>query len=177
MEPLPVVTGGKSGLCVMRGFTIVELMTVVAVLAVLLALAAPSFNAIMERWRVRQTVESLRSSLYYARSEAIRRGGNVVMQKLDGGKGCAAGGGDDWSCGWVVTGDGSTLQRFDAPSNVSVLRSEDEGEISFDRWGMTSANMGVGFELYPKDKTGSDPSASCLNLSSGGRIRIVPCSS
>src|SRR2546427_12744675 len=34
-------------------------------------------------WRVRQTVEGLQSTLQYARSEAVRRGGGVFIQKLD----------------------------------------------------------------------------------------------
>src|SRR5260370_13161408 len=38
-----------------KGFTAIELMVVVAILAVLTTLAAPSFHLIIERWRVRQT--------------------------------------------------------------------------------------------------------------------------
>ena len=65
-----------------KGFTAIELMVVVAILAVLTTLAAPSFHLIIERWRVRQTVEGLQSTLQYARSEAVRRGGGVFIQKL-----------------------------------------------------------------------------------------------
>ena len=53
------------------GFTMIELMTVVAIMAILLALAGPSFTPLIERWRVRDSAETLTSTLYYARSEAI----------------------------------------------------------------------------------------------------------
>ena len=62
-----------------RGFTAIELMVTIGIAAILAALAAPSFTGLMERWRVRQAAEGLQSTLYYARSEAIKRGGNVVM--------------------------------------------------------------------------------------------------
>ena len=60
------------------GFTAIELMVVLAILAVLAALAAPSFNPLIERWRVRQATEALQSTLYFARSEAIRDRKSVV---------------------------------------------------------------------------------------------------
>ena len=58
-----------------RGFTLLEVMLVVGVLGVLATLVAPSFTRIIEKWRVQQTVEIMKSTLYFARSEAIKRGG------------------------------------------------------------------------------------------------------
>ena len=72
----------------MRGFTLLEVMVVVAIIAVLAALAGPSFTPLIERWRVRQAVENLQSTLFYARSEAIKRGGNVSIRKTANGDGC-----------------------------------------------------------------------------------------
>jgi type IV fimbrial biogenesis protein FimT len=64
-----------------RGFTAIELMVTVAILAVLAGIAAPSFNPIIERWRVRQVSEELQSTLYFARSEAVKRGGGYHPPK------------------------------------------------------------------------------------------------
>jgi len=51
----------------------------------------------IERWRVREAAESLQATLGYARSEAIRRGGNLRIAK---DASCASG---QWECGWTVT--------------------------------------------------------------------------
>ena len=64
------------------GFTAIELMVVIGILAVLAGLAGPSFTLMIESWRVRNATEALRSSLQIARSEAIKRGGMVAIQKL-----------------------------------------------------------------------------------------------
>ena len=64
------------------GFTAIELLVTVAVVAILAALAAPSFKPLIDRWRVRDALESMQSTLYLARSEAIKRGGRIAIQKL-----------------------------------------------------------------------------------------------
>ena len=47
----------------MTGFTAIELMVVVSIVAVLAALAAPSFTPLIESWRVREATEQLQSTL------------------------------------------------------------------------------------------------------------------
>ena len=174
-----------------KGFTVIELMVVVSIVAILLALATPSFTPLIERWRVQQTIKGLESTLYYARSEAIKRGGNVSIRKHPTGtNGCQlASDTANWDCGWFVFIDTNsngvqdagedTLQSFNTPSNVDVTddRSTPSASIQFDRWGRT-AGLAIRFSLVPHDKTNSDPSARGLCLSSGGRISTIktpPC--
>ncbi|MBV7427687.1 MULTISPECIES: GspH/FimT family pseudopilin [unclassified Acidovorax] len=174
-----------------RGFTVIELMVVVAILAILTALATPSFTPLIERWRVRQAVEGLQSSLYYARSEAIKRGGRVSIRKEPTGtSGCTlAADNDEWDCGWVVfvdtDSDGTqdpgeeTLQSFTMPPNVTASRTSGGASIQFDRWGRVTGPF-IGFSVVPLHKTLSDPAARGLCMSSGGRIRVItdlPCTS
>ncbi|MDC2859341.1 MULTISPECIES: GspH/FimT family pseudopilin [Delftia] len=167
-----------------KGFTAIELMVVVAILAVLTTLAAPSFNLIIERWRVRQTVEALQSTLQYARSEAVRRGGGVFIQKLpQGTKGCTlAAQHADWGCGWVVFVDRNgnrhwdpkeELQRFDTPARTLVTRSRSASIISVDRWGQLGGLTAMGFAIAPSPAGITSAATQGICVSSGGRIRVV----
>lgn len=173
------------------GFTVIELMVVVSILAILVALAAPSFTPLIERWRIRQAVSGLESAMYFARSEAIKRGGNITIRKEPTGtNGCTlAPGVSNWDCGWFVfvdTNNNGTLnageevlQRFATPVNIEVTRSANVADVRFDRWGR--ANAPFGFSLVPLNKSTSDPAARGLCMSSGGRIRVtkdpadIPC--
>lgn len=174
------------------GFTVIELMVVIAVLAVLASLAAPSFTPLIERWRVRQTLEGLQSTLYYARSEAIRRGGGVAIQKLpQGTNGCTlAADRDDWGCGWVVFVDangndqwdaGEEIQRFDVQARTLVTRSTSSAVIQLNRWGGMAGLSAIGFTIAPHPSGIASPATRGLCVAAGGRIRVitkeqVPCS-
>lgn len=148
-----------------RGFTAIELMVVVAIVAVLAALAGPSFTPMIERWRVRQTAEALQSSIYLARSEAIKRGGGITIDATGG-----------WDQGWRVTHtQGATtteLQVVPAPSNVALTQAA--LQLFVDRWGMVSTTSNgaattTNFLIYPTGKSES-PNAIRLCISAGGRI-------
>lgn len=173
------------------GFTLTELLVALAVLGTVTAMAAPSFTTLIESWRVRQTAEELQSTLYYARSEAIRRGGRVVIQKLPNNtNGCTlAASTGRWGCGWFVCDDandngtcGATetvLQRVDAPSGVMVQRTSGGDSIQFNRWGVVNGTW-LGFTLVPKDRSVSHTGTRGVCMSSGGRVRVitqqyVPC--
>lgn len=167
------------------GFTAVELLVTIGILGILVAMAAPSFTSLMERWRVRQASEALQSTLYMARSEAIKRGGNVVIQKLPSGtNGCTgATSNADWDCGWYVCHDTNrdgdcdsnepVLQRFDAAPNVQISRTGGAATIKLDRWGTVDGSY-PGFSLVPAGKPTTDASAIGICMSSGGRVRVVP---
>lgn len=168
-----------------QGFTLIELMVTIVVLAVLAAIATPSFIPLLERWRVQQVTENLRSSLQFARTEAIKRGGGVIMQKITTNpNGCTAPApNQEWDCGWLVCADTNNSQtctaadpvllRYDSPGRVHITRTGGSNTIQFNRYGLVAGPY-VGFNLVPKDEGLSHPATRGLCMSSGGRIRTVP---
>lgn len=165
------------------GFTLIELMVTVSVLGVLLAIALPSFQPLIERWRVRQATAALENSLYYARSEAIKRGGNISMEKYTNtAGGCQnAGTTQEWGCGWVICHDLNNngtcnandpkLQEIHLVGDVNVMRKPSGKSLKFDRYGMTHGNNTLSFTLLPTSTGVSSSNTYTLCLAAGGRIR------
>jgi type IV fimbrial biogenesis protein FimT len=86
-----------------RGFTLVELMIVVAVATVLLGFGIPSMTALMNSNKLTAASNALLSSMRLARSEAFKRNGRVVLCKSRDGVACTLSGG--WEQGWLVFHD------------------------------------------------------------------------
>lgn len=83
-----------------HGFTLVELLVSMAVLAVLLGIAVPSFQAVVASSQLSSRTNDLVGALSLARSEAIRRGVRVTLCKSSDGASCASTG--DWDQGWIT---------------------------------------------------------------------------
>ena len=126
------------------GFTLIELMVTIAIVAILLAIALPSFESSIRSNTVATTTNELMGSLALARSEAIRNpGGAVICTSLDGAT-C----GGTWNDGWIVGPDldadgtlgvGDRVVRYVEPRERLTLAATSSGgsatAIVFDRRG------------------------------------------
>ncbi len=150
------------------GFTLVEMMVVIVLAAILAALALPSFNGLIERYRVERMASALAAGLTHARAEAARRGQTVTVRQRAG---CSD---EDWSCGWdTVVGSGATeeaLKRQDPDSRVVVTKNGG-GTVSFGA--MSHANGVASFRFQPSgspDESSTGNVTLCMAL--GGRIEL-----
>ncbi|GAB3092361.1 type IVa pilus pseudopilin TppE [Pseudomaricurvus hydrocarbonicus] len=99
----------------------IELMIALAVIAVLLAVGVPSFNNLIENYRVRTNISLVQTNLVYARTEASKRGRPVTVCRTDDGAACA-GSGDNWEAGWLVFVDEDGDAEVDAGTD-EILRA------------------------------------------------------
>jgi type IV fimbrial biogenesis protein FimT len=83
-----------------RGVTLIELLATISVMAILGALAAPSFHNLTLNSERTSTVNSFFHALFLARSEAIKRGQVVTVCKSADGSTCLKDG--EWTSGWMV---------------------------------------------------------------------------
>lgn len=165
------------------GFTAIELMVVVAILAILAGLAAPSIGAMVDKRRLRQASEDMSEAIYFARREALRRGGNVTLRQASVA-GCSARDPADWGCGWFVFvdadgngelgADEAVLQVWPVAKGIDV-RMNVVGSSPFlqlNRWGRFGNNLGFSVRLRPAGTIASGL-AVVLCMSSGGRLRTL----
>lgn len=106
-----------------RGFSLIEVMTVVLVLAIILGIGIPSFSALFERSRFETSRESVLSAFSQARVEALTRRQAVEVCRGNG-NGCDDGA--DWSSGLAMVTTGANpevLHVWDVAKGASVQLS------------------------------------------------------
>ncbi|MCY1438175.1 Type II transport protein GspH [compost metagenome] len=94
------------------GFTLTELMVTVSVIAILVAVAVPSFSDFVLRNRIKEYATDLASGLRIARSEALKRNAVVKVCASNNGTSCASSGG--WEQGWIVLAGSTVVLREQA---------------------------------------------------------------
>ncbi len=100
------------------GFTLLELMIGIAVLAILVTVAAPAMQNTIRNNRLTAQANDLVTAFQFARSEAIRKNGSIDICASTDGTTCA-GSGTSWSDGWIVVDpDGDTNNGNPEPSRV-----------------------------------------------------------
>ncbi len=90
----------------LRGFTVIELMVTLVVVAVLLTLGVPSFSNTIEQNKLSTQINSLISTLQYARSESVKTGKRITVCKSNTGTSCVTGTAG-YESGWIVFEDDS----------------------------------------------------------------------
>lgn len=83
------------------GFSMVELMVTVAIVAILAAIAFPSFESSLRSNSVATASNELNGGLALARSEALRNPAGAFICSSTNGTTC----GGDWNDGWIVWSD------------------------------------------------------------------------
>ncbi len=124
------------------GFTLLELMVTVAVAAILLALALPSFQQTLRSNRVATSTNALLGALALARSEAIRTTHTSSLCASSSGTAC----GGTWTDGFLVWTDSNANGVLNAGETVKFSHGSESisltgagNSITFDARGRPSA--------------------------------------
>jgi type IV fimbrial biogenesis protein FimT len=139
-----------------RGFTLVELLIVMSILAILLAVAAPGLRQISSALQLRTVTYDLVADLLLARSEAIKRGAQINVSPAEAG----------WQAGWSITVNGTNenINQREHPAGALTF-TVTSGTLGFDSTGRpsdTSFRFGManGYQSY-----------RCVTLDTTGRPR------
>jgi type IV fimbrial biogenesis protein FimT len=103
------------------GFTAIELMIVVTILAIVAAIAAPSFRTMIGTMNTKSIAFDLVSDLTMARSEAIKRNRNVTVVPVSG----------DWIKGWRVADDADTTLTTRQAITFPITIAAPEAGVTF----------------------------------------------
>lgn len=127
--------GGGHGISALRryhGFTLIELVVTVAVLAIIVAMAAPSFTSMINSNRLATNTNELVASVQLAKMESLRRGMRVGVCESSNGTTCTDG--DNWAQ-WITIADidrDDDLDAADEVLRVSTARVPVQVRVSAD---------------------------------------------
>jgi type IV fimbrial biogenesis protein FimT len=139
------------------GFTLIELMVSVVVLAILATIGLPAFNDLISSQRARAATSALHDSLSLGRSEAIKRNASTTLKTSN-------------------LADGWTIETVAAPAIV-LRREEGSRGVTF-----SPADPSVVFNRFGRLETNTKPNITvttagssivrCLSIESTGRAKI-----
>lgn len=163
-----------------RGFSLIELMITIAVMAVLLAIGLPSFQGSMRSNRVATGTNELTASIALARSEAIRSPGGAALCPSEDGSTCLP---DDspWNNGWIVwiDGDGNgllngvndrVLRYVEGTAGLDIEASTKQSILKFDPRGRAVTPMV--FTLASEVCPAGHELVRKLTLTATGQVRM-----
>lgn len=101
------------------GFTLIELLTTITIFTLLLSFAIPSFRMMAGENQITSAYNSFLSTIHFARSEAIKRGNNIIICKWDH-LSATCDSSNNWHEGWAVFDDKDSDNTKD--SNEEIIR-------------------------------------------------------
>jgi type IV fimbrial biogenesis protein FimT len=88
-----------------QGFTLIELLVTLIIIAIVAMMGAPSFRNVMIGTQIDSNLNLIRSSLIYARSEAVTKSTPVSACMTTDNASCVVAGAANWGLAWIVFRD------------------------------------------------------------------------
>jgi type IV fimbrial biogenesis protein FimT len=166
-----------------KGFTLVELITVLSIIAILATVAMPSFQWFVRINRLAAATNHMVAMLAFTRSEAVRRGVRVTLCKSNSGVQCTTG--EGFEQGWIVFQDHNINATVDENESIIQVFGSEQLEglvmtgnrpvasyVSYTPMGNTELTSGA-FQAGTLTFCAT-PDARRLIISRSGRVRVEP---
>ena len=166
------------------GFTLVELMVTIAIVAILTAIALPSFSTSIRNSRLASTTNEFIAAVNLARSEAVKSNRTAQVCASADGATC----GTNWSQGWIVwadaNGNGSPqadeIRRHQQALNGMTVAASSTGAFTFTARGECSSCSGGAFgsgstdiELRATPCSAGQPHVRSLRILATGAVSFT----
>ena len=144
-----------------KGFTLVELMVTVVVLAIVSTIGIPSLTGLVERNRTTAVANEVLGAIQFARSEAVRLN---TTARICANTDCDT---SDWTTGWVVMRSGVTVRVGVQNSSVSISAPQSVEFSSAGDVTSTLANIVI--------TSSSGNVTRCISMTRSGSAKVGVC--
>ena len=156
------------------GFSMIEVIMTIAIVAILAGLATPSFTEVTQKFRGLGEANALARDLRFARTEAIKQGLSAQLCVSTDGATCSTS--TNWQLGWIVLNlnldgtPGTVLKTQRGFSSADTLVSNPAvAAITFNREGFTTGTADL---LFSTTVNPGNRVVQCVSLSRTGRQAV-----
>lgn len=142
------------------GFSIIELLVVMAIIGVMITFAVPSYNEFIANQRARTSAQTLLGSLMYARSEAIKVNGNVTVTANANG----------WADGWTIVSNGTQIKNQQALQGVNIAEAAGTAIVTYNGRGRIGGANAITFTVCD---TGNHALKRTVEVELSGRPKVT----
>jgi type IV fimbrial biogenesis protein FimT len=147
-----------------RGFTLIEALVVLSIVAVVMAIGAPNLSFLIGSMNARSASFDLIADLALARSEAIKRNAPVTVEPLVAG---------NWAQGWRVTAGAATLRQREAlPAALTVAGA---ANVQFRPNGRTGADTTDTNATWAITSSNATPRCVVITPTGAARSKVGAC--
>jgi type IV fimbrial biogenesis protein FimT len=155
----------------LSGFTLVEMLMSVAVVAILLVIGIPSFRFVTNSNRIAAEINGLLGDMQYARSEAIKEGQPITVCVSTNATSCAIGN-NNWQNGWIVLNAATNVilrVQTTFSSSDTFVATNTISAVTFNREGYANGiPNGTSIKLH--DSTNTHNWTRCLSINLTGMM-------
>lgn len=162
-------TNGRNAVA---GFTVIELMVSIAIVAILAGIAVPAFNGLIAQQRVKAAVVDLHTSLLQVRAEAVKRNQTLRIRPTTGGA---------WSQGWLVpdpetpSSDANPLFKTAIGSGVDISSAENYFEFRPSGRVRVASSSAAGPFILTVVSSVDSSITRCVEIGLDGRTQTLAC--
>ena len=167
------------------GFSLIELLVAVTILAILASVALPDMQAAVRSYQLTARANNVINMLNYARSESAKRGLRVTICSSTDGASCAGTNKNNWHQGWIMFVDSDNnaavsageaiVQSSPSVAEFTVILNGTSDYVSFVSSGMPKTSgfswWSGSFDVRRTGDAGAGPSRS-VTLNRAGSMRV-----
>ncbi len=161
-----------------KGFTLIELMVTIAVAAILVALALPSFRNLIVNSRLNGVASDMVDFVSFARSESIKRNSTIQLCRADNSAATTcAGSSGDW-VNWVVLSGATVLRRgelntYGGSMAMTSTLTNDRVDFGGDGLARTGGSLIAESEISTCSTDGPSESIRDVRFGAASRVSVV----